>query len=258
MSARDFFAKAKEVLLGCSPFIMPDDSAIEEGHYLLLMWSEVEAMPICHPPELQESPITSRRPSSRKAGLNKNRPQSGRSENTRALTRARDNICRISGTEPGFLGARRKWNYAGFQCCHIVPLAYVEHVSSWPEFVKPELRPLVNTHKRADKAYNCLLLRSDIHDQMDEYQFSFRPPSAGERKRSIVRFEKGGASSLPKDGSFDCLRDAAPVDQADDVWLKYGGSGSGPYDASVALKEGLLDAHWHISVLVNVPGYGRG
>jgi hypothetical protein len=36
-----------------------------------------------------------------------------------------------------------------------------------------ETRKLVSTHKDADRSINALLMRADIHDLFDDYQFGY-------------------------------------------------------------------------------------
>ena len=89
----------------------------------------------------------------------------------RDAVRLRDRRCIISGEVAPVLGGRPI--YTGFEAAHIFPLAYEGHwknhnYDSWIT-IPPEQGGTINS------VQNGLLLRSDIHQHFDSYNFSINP-----------------------------------------------------------------------------------
>jgi hypothetical protein len=85
--------------------------------------------------------------------------------------RSRDRRCVVTGLEVPTIGSDRRWR--GFEAAHVFPLAYEGH---WIEHnydrwitIPPETGGTINS------VQNGLLLRSDIHELFDNYDFSINP-----------------------------------------------------------------------------------
>jgi hypothetical protein len=88
----------------------------------------------------------------------------------RHAIRLRDRRCVITGRVA--LGAQDD-NWIGFEAAHIFPLAYEEHwrnnnFARWIEY-PPSTGGTINSIQ------NGMLLRSDIHQQFDAFEFSINP-----------------------------------------------------------------------------------
>lgn len=115
--------------------------------------------------------------------------------------------------------------------------------------------PLVREKKDADQPHNALLLRSDIHDLFDDYQFSYMVvrmqlnPSAcfllnqinikyPDGSMKLFRFESTGAPSAPAGQPF--------------IYPSQGDLGV------TAINRVLMVHHFQTCLLWHVAGFGRG
>jgi hypothetical protein len=86
--------------------------------------------------------------------------------------RSRDGQCVITGKEAPD-AANDNWN--GLQAAHIFPLGYLDH---WKESNFPNLITIPPASEKVgsiNSVQNGLLLRNDIHNHFDCYDFSINP-----------------------------------------------------------------------------------
>ncbi|KIK60445.1 hypothetical protein GYMLUDRAFT_244434 [Collybiopsis luxurians FD-317 M1] len=186
------------------------------------------------PPKLREAIIQSRTPGPSTRGTAGGTRRSSKSRSVRDKVRRRDGKCRVSQTTAPFRS--RGLNYKGFQVAHIFPLGYTRQAS---QIVEPLLLPFVSHREIADGPHNALLLRSDIHDQFDDYQLSCKLVIIqGMRFWKIVRFERTGAPSVSATPGY--LSPPVPSIIVEDF------------------NEGLMKHHFETCVLWHVAGFGRG
>ncbi|KAJ3840267.1 hypothetical protein F5878DRAFT_613609 [Lentinula raphanica] len=198
----------------------PATNYIPIGDYILFIFNRPGS---CYPevPDLKTTPIQGRTTRASVTATN----QSARSTNVRTAVRSRDGGCRISGFP--CLNRRRGPNYKGFQVAHIFPLAYVNKDVAWK----------VSNRQAADVVTNAILLRSDIHDQFDDYQISCRSDN------QLVRFERNGAPNVvlsPNPLAPTYITRPASV-----------ASTTRDFDSD------LMQHHYRTAVLWHVAGYGR-
>ncbi|PPQ87618.1 hypothetical protein CVT25_005803 [Psilocybe cyanescens] len=192
------------------------------GHYYLLeivkYEQELKYMPVCLPHEQRITPlITSRTwtPNATPAGSGTGTPKTKTGENHRSPTvrnrvRLRDKQCRITGMNAELRNRGR--NYTGLEVAHIFPLGWVPTYSRCPYsgFIPKATRldigfgpnhpfaNLLSSKAAADKPFNAMVMRSDVHSQYDDYQF-------GIYKKKVIVFEKSGAPLLIKENRIDLL-----------------------------------------------------
>ncbi|TFK82147.1 hypothetical protein K466DRAFT_500813, partial [Polyporus arcularius HHB13444] len=91
----------------------------------------------------------------------------------RSAVRKRDKHCKV--TKQGPAERARGTDYTTLEVAHIFPLGYAGHpqVIEWltqdPE--AQDVVPLVEDRKEADKPWNAILLRCDIHRFFDTFQW---------------------------------------------------------------------------------------
>jgi len=99
--------------------------------------------------------------------------QSGiRTQSFRDAVRSRDGRCVITG-RPARDTPKDKWR--GLQAAHIFPLAYegIWNHSNYPSLIT--IPPESEAAGSINSVQNGLLLRNDIHDLFDNYDFSINP-----------------------------------------------------------------------------------
>ena len=86
--------------------------------------------------------------------------------------RSRDGHCVITGQRPPD-AARNRWG--GLQAAHIFPLAYKDqwNQSNFPSLIT--IPPASEAAGKINSVQNGLLLRKDIHNLFDNYEFSINP-----------------------------------------------------------------------------------
>ncbi|KAJ3819487.1 hypothetical protein F5880DRAFT_1510120 [Lentinula raphanica] len=203
----------------------PNGSYIPTGDFVLFIYNQ-PGLYYSEVPPLSKSVIQGRTTRPSVTATN----QSGRSSNVRNAVRSRDAGCRISG----FLcpSRNRGRNYKGFQVAHIFPLAYVEKAY---QILPQNVARRVSSRQAADHVTNAILLRSDIHDQFDDYQISCR------LDRRLVRFERNGAPNMGISSNLlapTYIHNLLPGTPND-------------FDSE------LMQHHYRTAVLLHVAGYGR-
>ncbi|KAJ6460574.1 hypothetical protein C8R45DRAFT_1029410 [Mycena sanguinolenta] len=165
---------------------------LQPGHYYLFL--ETPGGPLGRVvPEFKVNEITSRTVT---RGTGTRTQQNGghnRSAVVRADVRRRDGRCRVTGQAAPF--RERGINYKGLQVAHIYPLGWWHKAAT---YLDPAVRTVLNHHGASgDVVQNALLMKSDVHDQFDDYQFGFwldaqlQPPA-----HVLYRFEATGAPSV--------------------------------------------------------------
>ncbi|KAJ7243587.1 hypothetical protein B0H12DRAFT_1188514 [Mycena haematopus] len=170
-------------------YVQAGPQVLQAGDYLLFRLSAQGQLRRVVP-DLRETPITSRTVT-RPTGTGTKKNPHKRSQLVRNDVRARDLCCRATGIL--VLGRRRGQNFKGMQVAHIYPLGY------W-NMANRLLSSQVRHHLAAvkgDHAENALLMRSDAHDQFDDYQFGFWQRNNAGPGPAFYRFERSGAPSIP-------------------------------------------------------------
>ncbi|KAK6997035.1 hypothetical protein R3P38DRAFT_3221613 [Favolaschia claudopus] len=175
----------------------------QEGNYFLCELSRARGRVSAANPDLTELLIKSRTANeARSQGVKKE--ASHRSPKTRQEVRDRDACCRVTGTK--VIVRVRGDNYKGFQSAHIFPLAYwykakeifksmkMEELFNSLATVKDENGDMRDV--KADLPENAFLVRSDVHDQFDDYQCGYWMVNG---VLILFRIEKNGAPSVPDD-----------------------------------------------------------
>ncbi|KAF7333228.1 HNHc domain-containing protein [Mycena sanguinolenta] len=111
-----------------------------------------------------------------------------RRASVRNQVRLRDGQCRVTG-QPAPLRNRGGRNYRGLQVAHIYPLAWWNKAKDL--ILDKTIYKLLDRF-HGDMIENAILMRSDAHDQFDDYQFGYWPRE-GYR---LYWFELTGAPSV--------------------------------------------------------------
>ncbi|KAJ7851959.1 hypothetical protein B0H14DRAFT_2760858 [Mycena olivaceomarginata] len=213
---------------------------LQEGNYLLFGVAPQTGLRVVLP-ELKSTPITSRtvtRPAN--TGTGTGTPRSRRSEAVRMHVRARDRRCRVTGaTAPS---RPRGTNYKGMQVAHIYPLGYWQNAQRLLSHGTMQILDFSNA--KGDVDQNAVLMRSDVHDQFDDYQFGFWPMPNG--VALFFRFEMSGAPSI--------LTAAAANLNGPMALLPPGPLGN---NAIAAPLPELFQQHFTTGLLWHVRGFGR-
>ncbi|KAF8333026.1 uncharacterized protein EI90DRAFT_3052728 [Cantharellus anzutake] len=160
-----------------------------------------------------------------------------RTEHYRTRVHARDPCCLISGL-PVIRG-----NYSRFKAVHIFPRA---HDIQWTHRGYPS-----RITDPAPLAENVLLLRSDLHDAWDNYQFGVNP----DRGHVVIPFVPGYDDIAGKVLKLDHIGnwDMCPLDDLlcdhflQGVLKNMKGAGEPTWDHEDALGDGMMDlSRWDI------------
>ncbi|KAJ7733837.1 hypothetical protein B0H14DRAFT_513104 [Mycena olivaceomarginata] len=163
-----------------------------------------------------------------RGGTGTNTPLNSRRHITRQTVRLRDLACRVTGI--GVMQRLRGINFKGMQVAHIFPLGYMSKAS------KVLTDATVAALGTGDIPENAMLMRSDVHDQFDDYQFGFWQTGT-HGPFVFYRFERSGAPSVAHGSAtqmFPQLGVAPPSPTAE-----------------------LLENHFITGLLWHVRGFGR-
>ncbi|KAK7051416.1 hypothetical protein VNI00_004916 [Paramarasmius palmivorus] len=177
-----------------SPRFVPESNTIDMGigHYALFVYVTSEGrftnrysikltiicklidrygqeVILARAPYLHRPPIASR---TRTGRSTPGTSTPGRASGPRDQTRDRDRRCRVTGQQAR--NRTRGPNYAGLQVAHIIPLAHCDKILQMLDPDDQHVASWVSMASNAEFCHNALLLRSDIHDQFDGYQFSYK------------------------------------------------------------------------------------
>ncbi|KAJ7803278.1 hypothetical protein B0H14DRAFT_2889203 [Mycena olivaceomarginata] len=195
------------------------------GDYLLFQVTHQSFQPAI--PVLKTATITSRTTTRGQTGTHT--PRDARSRVTRRAVRERDFRCRVTGV---MVPVRQRGpNFKGMQVAHIFPLGWM---SKAPSMLSSATR---NSMGNGDKPVNAILMKADVHDQFDDYQFGFWPD--GQNVFRFYRFENSGAPSI------------GPGATAVPMFPRLGAP------ATPEPIDELLRAHFITALLWHVAGFGR-
>ncbi|KAJ6629057.1 hypothetical protein B0H10DRAFT_1987715 [Mycena sp. CBHHK59/15] len=169
----------------------PRNSAapLPQGHYFLFKLNVAGGLPMDPVVPLLNVPLFTSRTLTRGA-TGTNTPRNSRGSQLRTAVRLRDLRCRITGTQAP--QRTRGMNFKGLQVAHIFPLGHMRKSTTLPHNVRTTLG-------NGNTPANAFLMRSDLHDQFDDYQFGFWWHQNGWR---IYRFESSGAPGLGQPGNW--------------------------------------------------------
>ncbi|CAL1712330.1 unnamed protein product [Somion occarium] len=214
-------------------------SNVIPGHYILLDWDPLANTFYlrCRTPLLPE--ISSRCLSGNGSG------GTGASVNRRGrkLVRKRDMACRIT-QEPATLRPRGA-NFTALEVAHIYPLAALDQAN---RLVSASVFPWLSSRDAADMPYNAILLRSDIHNLFDDYQFSVWKYGRENRDNYIYRFEKGGAPGMQ---NYKQIFPPRPATEANLT------AGHASVTSTDDVSWDFFNVHFRTALLWHVSGQGR-
>jgi len=144
-------------------------STVKEGHYMIYLYDKSLANFVSVWPQLVVAQFKrrSRSPSQTCTPSPSGTPT--RNTGTRIAVRMRDKRCLVTGQAA--VKRARGGNFTGLEVAHIFPLMGVG-IPEWTAPLPASARAQVLTRQAADRPYNALLLRADVHSLFDDYQWS--------------------------------------------------------------------------------------
>ncbi|KAF8512698.1 hypothetical protein JB92DRAFT_266126 [Gautieria morchelliformis] len=203
---------------GGPPLQNTPTSMVQEGHYMIYRYNKELNSFVPVWPQLITAKFKRRSPSP---------SQTCTPSPSRTLTRC----CVVTGQAA--VQRARGGNFTGLEVAHIFPLMGVG-IPEWTATLSASTRAQVLTRQAADRPFNAILLRADVHSLFDDYQWSIW---FAQGIPKIVRFEKSGATALK-----GCqVRNLRPSN----------------LNTTAPCSMELLDAHLTIALLTHVRGFGK-